>query len=254
MREVGRMSQEGSTHDQLNATVVALMREQTGPVEKEIEVMGKRLVVFPEVFNVSTLQHVLEYIAYSPLKIVADELNLRGTDARLDVLEIGPGMGHFVVGAATLGPNVHVTAVDVNPAAVENVLRNAALHCISDRVSCAVGDVYNSTVAEGKKFDIIFWDPPFSKGDLSLRSRTNLERAVWDPGYAGLTQYISRAQEFLKPAGRLLLAWNNFFGDEKTLKELTAKHGWHLRTYGISHFPVGPQFLTFLSYELVSQA
>ena len=247
------MSKDLSAHDQLNADVVALMRQQTGPEGKEIEVMGKRFLVLPEVFNVSPIQHVLEYISYSPLKIIADELNSRGADARIDVLEIGPGMGHFVISATSLGPNVHVTAVDINPAAVTNVVQNAALHGVSDRVSCAVGDVYNAPVTEGKKFDVIFWDPPFSKGDLSLSSSTNLERAVWDPGYAGLTQYVARAREFLKPSGRLLLAWNNFFGDERTLKEITDKNGWHLKTYGISHFPVGPQFLTFLSYELVSE-
>jgi len=213
--------------------------------------MGKRLVVLPEVFNVSTLQHVLETLAYSPLKIIADELESGGPAACLDVLEIGPGMGHFVISAASLGPNVRVTAVDINPAAVANVQRNADRHGVTNRVSCAVGDVYKSLVTDGKKFDIIFWDPPFSRGDLSLTTQANLERAVWDPGYAGLTQYIARAREFLKPGGRLLLAWNNSFGGEATLKELTARHGWQLKTYGISHFPVGPRFFTFLSYELV---
>jgi len=245
------LSQQLSAHDQLNADLLALMRQQAGPSEKEVEVMGKRLVLLPEVFNVSTLQHVLEYIAYSPLKIIADELESRGPAARLDVLEIGPGMGHFVISAASLGPDVYVSAVDINPAAVTNVQRNAALHGITNRVSCAVGDVYESPVTNGKQFDIIFWDPPFSKGDLSLTTQGNLERAVWDPGYAGLTQYVARAREFLKPAGRLLLAWNNFFGDEAILKELVTRHGWQLKAYGISHFPVGPRFLTFLSYELV---
>lgn len=247
------MSHESSAHDRLNAELLSLMRQQTGPAEKEVEVMDKRLVVFPEVFNVSTLQPILEYITHSPLKIIADELKKRGPAARLDVLEIGPGMGHFVVCAASLGPNVQVTAVEVNPAAVANVQRNALLNGVSDRVRCAVGDVYMASVTEGKQFDVIFWDPPFSKGDPSLSTQANLERAVWDPGYAGLTQYITRAREFLKPGGRLLLAWNNFFGDAARLREIAAKHGWCLKTYGMAHFPVGPEYLTFLSYELLSQ-
>jgi release factor glutamine methyltransferase len=109
----------------------------------------------------------------------------------LDVLEVGPGMGHFVVWAAGLGANVHVAAVEINPAAVANVNRNAALHGVADRVQCALGDVYRSPVTEARQFDVIFWDPPFSRGDLSLSAKTNLERAVWDPGYSGLTQYIT---------------------------------------------------------------
>jgi hypothetical protein len=53
------MSHESSKHQQINAQVVSLMREQTGPVEKEVEVMGKKFVVLPEVFNVATLQPIL---------------------------------------------------------------------------------------------------------------------------------------------------------------------------------------------------
>lgn len=245
------MFHEASPNDRLNAEVLSLMRQQTSSGEREVEVMGKRFVVLPEVFNVTTLQQILEYLAHSPLKIVADELKKRGPEARLDILEIGPGMGHFVVCAAASGPNVYVTAVDINPAAVENVRRNAALHGLANRVQCGVGDVYKSPVVKGKQFDVIYWDPPFSRGDLSLRSQSNLERAVWDPGYSGLTQYIAQAREFLKPGGRLLLSWSNFFGDATKLEEIASKHGWRLETYGIAHFPVGPDYMTFLSYELL---
>jgi hypothetical protein len=57
----------------------------------------------------------------------------------------------------------------------------------------------------------------------------------------------------MKPGGRLLLTWNDFFGDTNTLKDLAAKHGWRLKLYAMAHFPVGPDYLTFLSYEFVSQ-
>jgi methylase of polypeptide subunit release factors len=247
------MSQEPQAHDRLKAEVVELMRQQTGTEQKDIEIMGKRFIVLPEVFYSPMLQHILEAMAHSPLKIVAEELARRGPTTALDILEIGPGLGHFVVCAASLGPHITVTAVDINPAAVENVTINATLHGVADRVRCAVGDVYTAAVTDGKTFDMIFWDPPFSKGDPSLAASTALERAVWDPDYAGLQQYIARAREFLKPAGRLLLAWNNFFGDGALLEEIATRHGWQLTTYGIAHFPVGPAYLTFLSYELLSQ-
>src|SRR5262249_32961476 len=200
MEEKTRMS-EVPAHDQLNAALVQLMRQQTATDAKEVEVMGKTFLVLPEVFNVSTVQSILEYLAHSPLKIVTEELAKRGPEAALEILEIGPGMGHFVVCAASLDPRIHVTAVDINPAAVENVNRNAVRHGVQVRVSCAVGDVYSAPVTAGKTFDIIFWDPPFSRGDLALRAHTQLERAVWDPGYEGLTQYVSRAREFLTPTG-----------------------------------------------------
>jgi methylase of polypeptide subunit release factors len=247
------MSSHPTAYDRLNAELVELMRQQAGTGEKEVEVMGRTFIVLPEVFNVATLQNIVEYLAHSPLKIVSDELAMRGPETVLDILEIGPGMGHFAVCAASLGPNIKVTAVDINPAAVENVNRNATRHGVQDRVTCSVGDVYKAPVTAGKTFDIIFWDPPFSRGALSLREHTQLERAVWDPGYEGLIQYLARAREFLKPAGRLLLGWNDFFGDGEFLADIATKNGWYIKTYGEAHFPLGPSYQTFLSYELISQ-
>ena len=130
---------------------------------------------------------------------------------------------------------------------------NATRHGVQDRVYCSVGDVYQAPVTVGKTFDIIFWDPPFSRGDVSLRGQTQLERAVWDPGYDGLNQYISQARAFLKPAGRLLMGWNNFFGDGAFLADIASKNDWKIKTYGEAHFPLGPSYQTFLSYELVGR-
>jgi tRNA1(Val) A37 N6-methylase TrmN6 len=135
---------------------------------------------------------------------------------------------------------------------VENVNINAARHGLADRVTCSVGDVYSAPVTAGKTFDVIFWNPPFSRGDNALRAQTQLERSVWDPGYDGLTQYISRAREFLKPTGRLLMGWSNFYGDGEFLTALATTHGWHLQKYGEVHFAFGTSYHTFLSYELIS--
>ena len=239
--------------DRLNSEAVNRIRQEAGAGPKEVELMGKKFIVLPEVFYLSAIRHELEHIAHSPLKIIADELARRGPMAPLEILEIGPGVGHFVVAAASLGPNIQVTAVDISPAAVENVQQNAVRHSVADRVHCTVGDVYTSSLTEGKTFDIIFWDPPFSKGDPSLVVNAALERAVWDPAYEGLTQYISRAREFLKPTGRLLLAWNNVLGDREKLEAIATQHGWFLQTYGIGHVPWGLTYLTVLSYELIAQ-
>ncbi len=108
------MQREALAHDHLNAELVEMMRQQTGTQPKEVEVMGKAFVVLPEVFNVATAQNILEYLTHFPLKIVSDELDRRGSQSPLEILEIGPGMGHFVVCAASLSRNIRVTAVDIN--------------------------------------------------------------------------------------------------------------------------------------------
>ena len=79
------MATDSTAHDRLNAEVVQLMRQQTGPDAKEVEVMGRPFLVLPEVFNVATAQSILEYLAHSPLKIVAEELDTRGPEAALEI-------------------------------------------------------------------------------------------------------------------------------------------------------------------------
>jgi hypothetical protein len=82
------MASDSTAHDRLNAELVQLMRQQTGTDAKEVEVMGRPFLVLLEVFNVSTVQSILEYLAHSPLKIVAEELDKRGPEAALNILEI----------------------------------------------------------------------------------------------------------------------------------------------------------------------
>jgi len=216
--------------------------------------MGKKLLRLPEVFYHKSIQDLQEFISHSPLKIISEELITRKPTEAFEVLEIGPGIGHFVTSAALSGPNVHVTAVDINPASVENVNRNASLHGVSDRVSCAVGDVFDSPVTVGKKFDVIFWDPPKTyNDDPTLCERTNLDRALYDPEHAGMKQFVARASEFLKQNGRLLISWSNFLGEGTALEGLVSKQGWGLKMYAMAHFPLGPRYITFVSYELIDR-
>jgi len=246
------MSNQSNTYNGAIEKMLASMRQNTEP--QEIQFMGKKLLRLPEVFYHKDIQDIQEFISHGPLKIISEELINREPTVAFDVLEIGPGIGRFVICAALSGPNVLVTAVDINPASVENVNRNAVLHGVSDRVSCAVGDVFNATVTVGKKFDVIFWDPPkICNEDPTLGARTNLERSVYDPEHEGMKQFVARAREFLKPNGRLLISWSNFLGDGAALDGLVSKQGWFLKMYAMAHFPLGPRYITFMSYELIDR-
>jgi methylase of polypeptide subunit release factors len=218
--------------------------------------MGKDFIVHPEVFNVDTIPEILDWLAHQPMSLVANCVNAAGESAAIDVLEIGPGMGHWAVSAAAMDARVHVTAVEINPAALDNVIANAKLHAVEDRLNAGLGDVYKSDVVGDKQFDIIYWDPPFSRGSDALASNSSLERAVWDPAYAGLTQYITDARQHLKPGGRLLMNWSNFFGDGAFLNKLVAENGWSLRQFAEAHYPLGDptKYVQFLSYELIDES
>lgn len=241
-----------------NSGLIAMMRDQTtaasGP--RMVRAMGKEFLVHPDVFNVDTIPEILDWLAHQSMSVVANCVNIASSEAAaIDVLEIGPGMGHWAVCAAAMDTRVHVTAVEINPAAVENVRANAKLHAVEDRLTVGLGDVYKSDVVGNKKFDVIYWDPPFSRGSDALADNESLERAVWDPAYAGLTQYIADARKHLKPGGRIVMNWSNFFGDGAFLNKLIAENGWSLRQCGEAHYPLGDptKYVQFLAYELVDE-
>ena len=51
--------------------VISLMQQETSSGAKEVEIMGKRFVVHPEVFNAAMLHPILKYVTHAPLKTIA---------------------------------------------------------------------------------------------------------------------------------------------------------------------------------------
>src|SRR5215831_2441067 len=73
------------------------------------------------------------------------------------LLDVGCGSGIISLCAARSG--ARVTAVDINPAAVESASRNAERAAL--KIASRVSDLF-SNVPE--RFDIIAWNPPFLPG------------------------------------------------------------------------------------------
>lgn len=119
------------------------------------------------------------------------------------MLEVGCGSGVISVTAALRGVS-EVVALDINPNAVTNTLRNAARHGVEAQVDARVSDVF-SALAKTEDFDLIFWNVPWTyvAGDFDMASE--LHAAVFDPEYDGQRRFIKGAPAHLRDGGRLLI-------------------------------------------------
>jgi release factor glutamine methyltransferase len=129
---------------------------------------------------------------------------VRATDR---VLDVGTGCGVNAVLAARTA--VDVTAVDLNPAAVEAARRNASSHDVADRVVVREGDLFDGL--DGR-FDLVVFDPPFrwfAPADL-------LDAAITDEGYRTLGRFVAELPDRLAAGGRALV----FFGTSGDLDHL----------------------------------
>jgi release factor glutamine methyltransferase len=120
-----------------------LNQRSTKTVKTRIE--GLDLKIFPGVF------HPKYFGSSSVLAKFISGLPLKGKS----FLEIGCGSGVVALCAARAGADV--TAVDINPVAVQCTSVNAANNKLC--VNAQAGDLFSSL--GGAQFDVIAWNPPF---------------------------------------------------------------------------------------------
>ena len=180
-----------------------VLRESEKESEKyKVEILGRKFVVYPNVFSPKY---------FFDTEFFAKELPVQKDE---DFLEIGPGTGVVSVFALINGAK-HVTAIDINPVAVENTKENAKLNDVENKITVLQGDIY-SPLSEDDKFDTIFWNTPFGyvEDDVSI-----LEKAVFDPEYKSTKKFIFEAKNHLKKNGHLLIGFSTTLGKFEILEE-----------------------------------
>lgn len=194
--------------DYLEGTAKVLRESETEKEKYEVEILGRKFVVYPNVFSPKY---------FLDTEFFARELPIQHEE---EFLEIGPGSGVTVVFAALKGAK-HVTAIDINPDAVANTKENATINGVEEKVTVLQGDIYEP-LANNSKFDTIYWNTPFGYVDEN-EDMTVLEKAVYDPGYKATQRFIGQAKEHLKENGRLLIGFSTTLGKfdvlQKYLKE-----------------------------------
>ena len=156
------------------------------------------------------------------------------------VLDLGTGSGALGILAARCGASV--VAVDISPVAVECARNNARLNNLQNKVDVRQSNLFAS-IGSDEKFSLILFNPPFMNGQPS----SLLEVAMYDQGYATLTQFFAEFSNYLVDKGRVLIVFSES-GDVAYLKKLMTNSGfdWSLVD---SNIPEDNQ-LAVLVYEL----
>lgn len=142
---------------------------------------------------------------YNPKVFISSEifaayiktLNLSGKN----ILDMGSGSGIVSIFAASKGANC--VACDINPVAVRCITENALQNKLSSQIKVYESDLFESIKsANGAGFDIIFFNPPYYKGN----PRNNFERAFkGGPNLEVIDKFLLEAKNHLAPKGKLCL-------------------------------------------------
>ncbi len=154
-------------------------------------------------------------------------------------LEIGCGTG--IVSIATAKYNQEYfqqggtpyVAIDINPVAVKNAKINVLMNKLEGKIEARQGDAY-SALNGREKFDIIFWNHPFHKGNPE---ETFTQRTGFDPSFRGLTKYATEGHSHLNPAGKLLLGTGNF-ADLDDMRKIMKDAGLEMHLLTWTHKPM----------------
>lgn len=208
------MKKKLSYQDYLEGTAKILHESEAETKKYEVEILGRKFVVYPNVFSPKYFLDTEFFARQLPVN--------KGEE----FLEIGPGSGVTVIFAALRGAK-HVTAIDINPDAVANTKENAEINGVADKVAVLQGDIYEP-LAKNSRFDTIYWNTPFGYVDNN-KDITVLEKAVFDPEYKSTHKFISQAKEHLKENGRLLIGFSTTLGKFDVLQKFLEKAGFEVK-------------------------
>lgn len=156
---------------------------------------------------------------YSPSDdsyMLADVVNRMDLNGK-KFLEIGCGSGIVSITAAVRGADV--TAVDINPVAVECTRRNAEKSGV--KINAFVSDLFQNV--EGK-YDVIAFNPPYlpgTEGDPDY----DVAWSSGEDGRAVIDRFLAEADKYLQPCGVLLIVQSSLNNPAKTT-EILEKMGY----------------------------
>jgi release factor glutamine methyltransferase len=159
----------------------------------------------------------------SRIEIVADEevynpsddsfLLLRAVEVSPgeSFLEMGTGSGLIALHAAKLGAKV--TAVDINPKAVDCAKRNAARNQLA--IEVLRSDLFENVTGT---FDVIAFNPPYLPGTASSTSWIEKAWAGGGEGSEVAVRFLDQAWRHLTPDGRMYMVLSSVGGLMSVLK------------------------------------
>lgn len=169
-----------------------------------LNIMGKSVLVFPEVYAPSEDSFIL-----------VDAAIPRASGSVLDLC-----CGTGFVGLILADKSNSVTAVDLNSRAVRNTCENFRLNGAYDKLSAVVGDLFGPLSPRG--YDLIVMNPPYL-----LDSTWEPEDLSWSGGERGrkiIDRFIRDVGDYLEEDGRALFVQSTLNDVEESLR-LIAEEG-----------------------------
>jgi release factor glutamine methyltransferase len=147
-------------------------------------------------------------------------------------LDLGTGSGCLAIALALHAPGGEIHAVDISADALTLARENAGRHGISNRIKFHEGDFFSAPPPR-LRFDLIVSNPPYIPSGristLEAEVRQFEPQIALDGGPDGLDFYrviSSRARDFLRPAGRVMVELDEE-GAEAT-REIFLAAGWEV--------------------------
>ncbi len=171
------------------------------------EFMGLEFKVTPTVF---IPRPDTEILVETALRYAADKVSGHKATG-LNVLDIGTGSGCIAVSLAKYLSQVHISATDISPAALEIAGQNAKLNGVQERINFLNCDLFPFCKQRAIGYDLILSNPPYIKTDVikTLEVEVLHEPSIaLDGGDDGLDFYrriIREALVYLKRGGLLIL-------------------------------------------------
>lgn len=128
--------------------------------------------------------------------LLADFVRTRAEDEALD---IGTGSGIIAL-LVSVKPVRHITALEIQPGLAEMAGRNVALNGLGGRIEVVEGDL--RTYEPGRRFDLIFSNPPYIRKATGFLSRSGEKSAAKHELHGGIDEIMDRTAAWLAPGGR----------------------------------------------------
>lgn len=142
-----------------------------------------------------------------------------------EILEIGCGSGiiSYILKSSDGGVG-HISAVDINPNAIECAKSNG--------IDAIQSDLFEHV--EGK-FDIIIFNPPYLPDDMGEPQNKGIDMALYGgkTGREVINRFLVHARDYLKKDGRIFIIISHHTGVEE-LKHMAQQTGYRIQQ--IDHF------------------
>ena len=139
------------------------------------------------------------------------------------VCDLGAGTGLLGLLLLAREPSVHITNVEIQPAACHLARRTAALNGLEASITCVEGDLRDNALLQAGSFDLVIANPPYFAAGSGAQAQTDARRTARSEVSCTLEDICTAAQRLLRWGGRLALVLRTERMAE--LMELTRRHG-----------------------------